>query len=205
MISVTDLTLDETLRPEAAIWTYGSRWAEARTLIRAGSDARIDTPPHDADDLMFEVQYRSPDGLAYVGFGRGTGRQPELAKLVEQMAELVRDDRSMRDVLAAATRVTGAGSLTFDALEMGVAGLWLEEARMQRQPGEVLADFGARAGRTYDHTLAEPIVLEAIATAPNVWIAFQVSRNDGAGHRLDPERLWTVATGPLGLSDDREG
>ncbi|MDP3379918.1 MAG: hypothetical protein Q8S53_16255 [Brevundimonas sp.] len=205
MISVTDLTLDETLRPEAAIWTYGSRWAEARTLVRAGSDAHIDTPPHDADDLMFEVQYQDRDGLAYVGFGRGEGRQPDLAALVDQLADLLRDGRGMPDALDTASHVTGAGSLTFDTLEMGVAGLWLEEARMQRQPGEALAAFIARAGRVYDHALAEPVVLEAIATAPNVWIAFQVSRDDGTGHRLDPERLWAVATGPLGLSDDREG
>ncbi|MBB4373794.1 hypothetical protein GGD63_006622 [Bradyrhizobium sp. cir1] len=88
-IRLQDVDLSALKMPFHSQWTYGAEWSKARILASDRTDARIEQPVDDTEDLKFEVHYRSWFGIAYFGLGRKASAEQSLPKLLATLESTV--------------------------------------------------------------------------------------------------------------------
>jgi hypothetical protein len=198
-VTVDQMDLTALSLPFRSIWTYGSDWANARTLVEVGGpEAGWQAPDRDRPDLKFEVQYRTGLGLSYFGVARRRFAGVGLEAFVARLRSAVEGRMPCAEAMDLILQPFGAGC-RFVKCVFGIAHAWAENPRYSVPQDMPLTRSGlgtslACVETTYPDGAGKEIMCELVDPDLGMWIAFQVSTARDGQHRLDPalaERIFS--------------
>ncbi|MBH5370484.1 hypothetical protein [Bradyrhizobium glycinis] len=197
-VRLQDVDLSALKTPFHSQWTYGAEWSKARILASDRTDARIEQPAEESEELKFEVHYRSWFGIAYFGLGRKASAEQSLPNLLATLESTV----SGRMSAAAAAKLVIGDKLSecvFSECVFGVANAWLENPRYTVAPAKPLSLAALEKSAMDVHGIfstgtANPIMCELIDPRLDVWLAIQISETGHDQHFVSSELARRVFT-----------